>query len=58
MKSKEAEEQIELRRLRTENRLLRQRIDMLEQVPELTVNMINRSIIVRDWFLVHVKSCL
>ncbi|XP_014681720.1 PREDICTED: ecotropic viral integration site 5 ortholog-like isoform X2 [Priapulus caudatus] len=31
LKSKEAEEQIELRRLRTENRLLRQRIDMLEQ---------------------------
>jgi len=30
MKSKEKEDEIELRRLRTENRLLRQRIDMLE----------------------------
>merc|ERR1712168_798840 len=31
MKSKEKEDEIELRRLRTENRLLRQRIDNLEQ---------------------------
>merc|ERR1719204_2928403 len=30
MKSKEKEDEIELRRMRTENRLLRQRIDMLE----------------------------
>lgn len=30
MKCKEKEDEIELRRLRTENRLLRQRIDMLE----------------------------
>ena len=30
MKCKEKEDEVELRRLRTENRLLRQRIDMLE----------------------------
>merc|ERR1719435_542008 len=30
MKSKEKEDEIELRRMRTENRLLRQRIDLLE----------------------------
>ena len=31
MKTKEKEDEIELKRLRTENRLLRQRADMLEQ---------------------------
>ncbi|XP_059093741.1 ecotropic viral integration site 5 ortholog-like isoform X1 [Tigriopus californicus] len=31
MKTKEKEDEIELRRLRTENRLLRQRVDLLEQ---------------------------
>ena len=31
MKEKEQEEQVEMRRLRTENRLLRQRVETLEQ---------------------------
>ena len=31
MKTKEKEDEIELKRLRTENRLLRQRVDLLEQ---------------------------
>ena len=31
MKTKEKEDEIELRRIRTENRLLRQRVDLLEQ---------------------------
>ncbi|XP_061006456.1 EVI5-like protein isoform X3 [Dama dama] len=33
MKSKEMEEQIEIKRLRTENRLLKQRIETLEKIP-------------------------
>lgn len=32
IKARETEEQIELRRLRTENRILRQRVENLEQV--------------------------
>ena len=34
IKARETEEQIELRRLRTENRILRQRVENLEQVSD------------------------
>ncbi|MGH0151416.1 UNVERIFIED_CONTAM: hypothetical protein FKN15_020226 [Acipenser sinensis] len=40
IKSKEMEEQVEIKRLRTENRLLKQRIDTLEKVSTAEIGMV------------------
>uniref|UniRef100_A0A8C8I1A1 Rab-GAP TBC domain-containing protein n=1 Tax=Oncorhynchus tshawytscha TaxID=74940 RepID=A0A8C8I1A1_ONCTS len=42
IKTKEMEEQVEIKRLRTENRLLKQRIDTLEKVSEKEEGKLNR----------------
>uniref|UniRef100_A0A8C7L6F8 Ecotropic viral integration site 5 n=1 Tax=Oncorhynchus kisutch TaxID=8019 RepID=A0A8C7L6F8_ONCKI len=42
IKTKEMEEQVEIKRLRTENRLLKQRIDTLEKVSEKEEEKLNR----------------